>query len=159
MTKNIYFLFISSSFISKTFGDILAGKTRTPQIFTGPVEPVEVFFLLARSRFGEFLLAWGHRFTVSFEPCSLTSETKFGEIIRVVLFPDPTISSSIWRMLMESMRAHSEYLTEISYPICTCSSPELPAYFCSIFQIFPRSLTCENMSKNSKVNLHFSDKY
>ena len=26
-------------------------------------------FLLARSCFGEFLLAWGHRFTLSIEPC------------------------------------------------------------------------------------------
>ena len=34
-------------------------------MFTGPVGPVEVFFLLAQSRFGEFLLAFGQRFTVS----------------------------------------------------------------------------------------------
>ena len=38
-------------------------------MFTGPVGPVEVFFLLARNCFWEFLLAWGHRFTLSVEPC------------------------------------------------------------------------------------------
>ena len=37
-------------------------------MFTGPVGPVGLF-LLARSSFGEFLLAWGHRFTLSVEPC------------------------------------------------------------------------------------------
>ena len=42
-------------------------------MFTGPVGEVEVFFHWPKAIFGEFLLAWGHRATVtvsvSVEPC------------------------------------------------------------------------------------------
>ena len=38
-------------------------------MFTGPVGPVEAFFLLALIHFGNFfLLAWGYKTTVSVEP-------------------------------------------------------------------------------------------
>ena len=39
-------------------------------MFTGPVRPVEVFFYWPEAVFLEFLLAWGHRFTLSVEPCT-----------------------------------------------------------------------------------------
>ena len=70
-TDNIdCFLFISSSFTSKTFGDILVGKLdnkNVPQRCTGPVGPVEVFFNRPKPFLGNFycqpgtsssLLAW-----------------------------------------------------------------------------------------------------
>ena len=38
-------------------------------MFTDSVRPVEVFFLLAQSRFGEFLLALAQEYTVSVKPC------------------------------------------------------------------------------------------
>ena len=38
-------------------------------MITGPVGPVEVFSTGPKLVFWEFLLAWGHRFTLSVEPC------------------------------------------------------------------------------------------
>ena len=59
------FLFIFSSFISNIFGIFLRGNLliKCPQMFTGPVGPVEVLFYWPKAIFWEFLLAWGHRTT------------------------------------------------------------------------------------------------
>ena len=46
-------------------------------MFTGPVGPAEVFFLLALSHVMNFSLAWGHRTTVSTERCLGNVKTVF----------------------------------------------------------------------------------
>ena len=66
-----WFSFISSSFMSKTFGTFFRGNLLTkmsPNVYW-PCRSSWGLFLLALSHFGNFLLAWGHRTTVSVEPC------------------------------------------------------------------------------------------
>ena len=41
-------------------------------MFTGLVGPVEVFFYWPEAIFGNFLLAWGHRFILSVDRLSLS---------------------------------------------------------------------------------------
>ena len=50
------FLFIFSSFISNIFGIFLRGNLliKCPQMFTGPVGPVEVLFYWPKAIFGNF---------------------------------------------------------------------------------------------------------
>ena len=70
------FLFISSSFISKTCGTFLRGNLLTrlsPNIYW-LCRTIWGLLLLALSHFGNFLLAWGHRATVSVEPCQTISQ-------------------------------------------------------------------------------------
>ena len=53
---DIYFLIIFSSLISNIFGIFLRGNLliKCPQMFTGPVGPVEVLFYWPKAIFGNF---------------------------------------------------------------------------------------------------------
>ena len=65
-----YFIFI---FFQKHLGTFSEGNIlrRMSSNVYWPCRTSWGHFLLARSRFWEFLLAWGHRFTISVEPCDM----------------------------------------------------------------------------------------